>query len=122
MKYWHLLNRYMKNDFVYLQHMLDSASRAISYIQGKNRYDLDRNPMLLSAVVRELEIIGEAANRVSLGFRETHCDIPWFDMINMRHRLIHEYFRVDVDIVWKTIQEDIPPLEKQIKKLLEKAE
>ena len=62
------------------------------------------------ALVKDIEIIGEAAYQVTTDMRDQTCGIPWDDMIGMRHRLVHAYFDIDLDILWKTAQEDLPPL------------
>lgn len=73
--------------------------------------------MLLSAIIRELEIIGEAGNMISEDFKIKHSQIPWKDLIGMRNRLIHAYFDVNLDIVWKTVSEDVPDLLKEFQKI-----
>lgn len=78
---------------------------------------MDGDRKLKHALVRLLEIIGEAANGMSSSIKEEHPDIPWKEMIGMRNRLIHGYFDVDIDTVWQTVSKDIPPL----KSLLENA-
>ena len=72
----------------------------------------------MDAVVRNLEIIGEAAKHVSKTIRERNKDIPWSEMVSMRNKVTHEYFGVDMEILWKTITEDLPELKKKIKKLI----
>jgi len=104
-----------------LKHMLDASQAAIEHLTGKHRADLDTNRTILSAVVRELEIIGEAANSISTSFKKKHPEIPWKQMIAMRNRLIHAYFDVDHDIVWITATDYLPPLIHQLKHLLESA-
>jgi len=108
----------VNKDLVRLRHMLDSAKAALSFIQGKEREDLDRDRLLLSAVVRELEILGEAAGQVSEVLKNRYPDLPWRQMIAMRNRLIHAYFDVDHDVIWKTLQVSLPTLIKQLTILL----
>ena len=74
--------------------------------------------MFFDALVRELEIIGEAANNLSEDFQGEHPDIPWERIIGMRNQLIHGYFTLDLQIVWDTLQKDVPKLKEQIKKLI----
>jgi uncharacterized protein with HEPN domain len=102
-----------------LKHMLDASRAAIEHLSGKKRVDLDTNRTILSAVVRELEIIGEAANSISAAFKKKHPDLPWKQMIAMRNRLIHAYFDVDHDIVWITAIDYLPTLIQQLEQLLE---
>ena len=101
----------MKNDdLIRLRHMLDSAKEAQSYIVGKKRTDLDRHRMLVHSLVRCIEIVGEAATKVSPQCRSEIPSIPWPDIVTMRNRLIHAYFDINLDMVWDTVIDDIPPL------------
>ena len=95
-------------DLVRIQHMLDSKNAILSFIKEKNRESLDTDRLLSSGVLRELEIIGEAAGRVSQQTKDRFSELPWKQMIGMRNRLIHAYFDVDHDVIWKTVKE-IPP-------------
>lgn len=97
-------------DIVRLRHMLDAAQEAVGFVQGRQRVDLDSDRQLVLSLVKEVEIIGEAAYQVSEQTRKEIPDLPWADLIGMRHRLVHAYFDINVDILWKTIQEDLPPL------------
>jgi len=101
-----------------IKHMRDAAKEAYSFTRGKTRKDLDKNRMLVLAVLKDLEILGEAANKVSAETQEEHDNIPWGDIIGMRNRLIHGYFDIDLDIIWKTISEDIPTLLKALEKIV----
>jgi uncharacterized protein with HEPN domain len=100
----------LKDDHVRLQHMLDAAREAVSFSVGRSRADLNVDRMLVLSLVKCLEIIGEAANMVSAVYRDDHPEIPWLDIIGMRHRLIHSYYDVNLDIVWRTVADDLPPL------------
>ena len=97
-------------DRVRIRHMLDAAEEVIGFISGRERADLDSDRMLLFAVVRGIEIIGEAATKVSAGTRDLSPEIPWAAIVTMRHRLVHGYFDVDPDIVWRTATEEVPAL------------
>jgi uncharacterized protein with HEPN domain len=99
--------------------MLDASQAALKHLTGKKRKDLDSNRTILSAVVRELEIIGEAANSIPATFRKKYPEIPWKQMIAMRNRLIHAYFDIDHDIVWITTKDYLPSLIKQLEEVLE---
>jgi uncharacterized protein with HEPN domain len=105
-------------DVVRLQHMRDAASEVIHFCQGRIRTDLDQDRMLVLAVLRDLEIIGEAANRVTSSTRQQFSEIPWDDIVGMRNRLVHGYFDINVDIVWETISHDVPRLLHQIEGVL----
>lgn len=108
----------MKNDLTYLRHVDDSIKNIGIFINGTSHDDFIKNKMMVNAIVRELEIIGEAANNVSFEFREAHPEIPWRDMIDMRNVLIHEYFGVVVETVWETCQKNIPELANSVSKII----
>jgi len=97
-------------DRVRLRHMLDAARDAAAFVHGTARGNLDADRKLVLAVVKSVEIIGEAASQVSSEGQAEHPELPWRDMIAMRHRLIHGYYDINLDIVWNTVQEDVPPL------------
>lgn len=108
----------MKEDRLYLEHILQSVNRIIKYTKGLSEKDFDTDDMAQDAVIRQLEIIGEATKRLSKEFRESTPSIPWKDMAGMRDILIHDYLNVDLNVVWKTVKEYIPPLKSAIEKLL----
>lgn len=105
-------------DTVPLRHMLDHAREAVSMIAGKKRTDLGRERMLELSLVRLIEIIGEAAARVSREGRKRYPSIPWREVIGMRNRLVHGYDSVDLDVLWDTVELDLPPLIAQLEKYL----
>ncbi|MFZ5994799.1 MAG: DUF86 domain-containing protein [Thermodesulfobacteriota bacterium] len=107
-----------RDDIVYVRHILDAARKAIIFTQNRTREALDSDEMLSLSLVRLLEIIGEAANSVSVGFQEKYTQIPWKKMIGLRNRLIHGYFDINLDIVWDTIVEDLPPLVAKLGKII----
>jgi uncharacterized protein with HEPN domain len=98
--------------------MLDAAMEAVSFARGKNRDDLKNDRMLTLSIIKAIEMIGEAASKISKECRETYPGIPWADIIAMRNRLIHVYFDIDLDIVWNTITEDLPSLIDTIEKVI----
>ena len=108
-----------KDDRIRLQHMLDAAQEALSFTRGLTRQDLNTNRMLVLSLVKEIEIIGEAANQISEATREQLPKIPWADIIGMRNRLVHAYFDINLDILWQTVQEDLPSLISALKAVLE---
>ena len=108
-----------ENDEVYLSHIVDAIERIEEYCQGVSRQKFLKNKMVAAAAVRELEIIGEAARNVSREFRKMNPELPWEQMTGTRNRLIHEYFGVDLEIVWQTIIQDLPNLKNLVKHLLE---
>lgn len=93
-----------------LRDMLDHAREAVSLAQGKTRTDLDSDRLLNLALVRLLEIVGEAASRVPEEERARHTEIPWPQIISLRNRLIHGYDSVDFDILWQIVSVDLPSL------------
>lgn len=100
----------MPLDEAYLLDILIAARKAIEFLEGMTWEEFARSELHQSAVMRPLEIIGEAAGRVSKQTQVAQPEIPWEQMIGMRNRLIHEYFRVDLRTVWETVQDDLPPL------------
>ena len=107
-------------DLVRMRHMLDAAREAVSFIAGKNRQDLDGSRMLALSLVKDIEILGEAASKVTEEGKREYPDIPWRDIIAMRNRLIHGYFDIDLNIVWHTVTDELPPIIQQLEKGLEK--
>jgi uncharacterized protein with HEPN domain len=98
--------------------MLDAANEALEFVRGKQRSDLDTDRKLVLSLVKELEIIGEAAGKVSAEIRSQYGAIPWQDISGMRNRLIHAYFDVDLDVVWSTVSKDLPILKADLEKIL----
>lgn len=107
------------HDYVRLQHMLEASQAAVSHLLGKYRDDLDHNRLLLNGVVRELEILGEAASRVSSTIRDQYPFLPWREMIGLRNRLIHAYFDVNNQAVWLVVKESLPLLISQLEQILQ---
>ncbi|MCK4717631.1 MAG: DUF86 domain-containing protein [Thermoplasmata archaeon] len=97
--------------------MLDATREILDFSAGKNRHDLDADRKLNLSLVHLLEIIGEAAAGVSVEFRKNNPRVPWNAVVGMRNRLIHGYYDIDLDIVWKTVEEDIPPLLTDLEKV-----
>ena len=104
---------------VRLRHMLDHAREAIALTQGKTRADLDSDRILNLALVRLLEIVGEAGNRVPKEERALHPEIPWAQIVGLRNRLIHGYDAVDNDILWQILAHDLPTLVTALAAILE---
>jgi len=105
-------------DRLRLQHMLDAAKEAVEFLQGQPRHAFVHNRQLVLALVRCIEVIGEAASQVTKACQDSLPEIPWAQIVAMRHRLIHAYFDVDVDRVWDTVQDDLPPLITQLEAIL----
>ena len=109
-------------DMVSLRQMRDHAHEAMVLIQGRLQEDLESDRTLELSVVRLLEIVGEAASRVSKKMRDDSNRIPWAQVIGLRNRLIHAYDSVDIEIVWEILHRDIPSLIVELDRLLPSAE
>ena len=109
-------------DIVRLRHMLDAAIEITEFIKGCTRNDLDANRMLSRAIVQDVEIIGEAASKVSPETRNQCPGLPWPSIVGMRNRLIHGYFDIDLDRVWDTVVDDLPPLITELRRIIKATE
>lgn len=107
-----------EQDHVRLQHMLDAAEKAFAYSKGKSRRDLENDELLILALVRLLEIVGEAAKNVGEDIKSEYPMVPWKQIAGTRDRLIHGYFNVDLDVVWAILSQDLPPLISSINMIL----
>lgn len=107
-----------KDDKVYVGHMLDMAQKALLIAGGKGRAEFDRDEVLQLALTHLLQVIGEAAARVSAEFKAAHRGIPWEAIVGMRHKVVHDYLSVDHEIVWDTVTGDLGPLVAQLQKLV----
>ena len=111
----------MKDDRIYLQHIRDALSRILSYT-ASGRDAFLANPQAQDAVIRNLEIIGEAVKHLSPELRQQHPDIPWKRIAGMRDEMIHEYFGVDLMIVWNVVEQHLPALRQQVDSMLRQAD
>lgn len=105
-------------DVIRLRHMLDAARKVIEFTKGKNEADFAKDEKLAFAIVRLIEIIGEAAKNISSEVRQQHANIPWKEIAGTRDRLVHGYFDVDLDIVGKIISKDLPDLILKLQKII----
>jgi uncharacterized protein with HEPN domain len=90
--------------------MFDAAREALAFVAQRDRADLDHDRMLVLALMKDIEIIGEAANQISESAWTKLPNIPWSDIIGMRHRMVHAYFEINLDILWQTVRSDLPHL------------
>lgn len=97
------------HDRIRLRHMLEAAAQACRLAESRSRDHLDADPALVLAITKAVEIVGEAARRVSDRTRRELSAFPWTPLIHMRHRLVHDYYRINLDILWQTVVEDLPP-------------
>jgi len=107
------------DDEVRLRHMIDAAQAAIRFIEGRSRSDLESDQLLLFGIVRAIEVVGEAASKLSEATRARAPNIPWPAIVSMRNRLIHGYFD-DADVVWKTATKELPALLSELRTLANK--
>jgi len=109
----------MKKDVnVFLGHILDSIESVEAYTRGLTIEDFFNSEEKQDAVIRRIEIIGEATRNIPLGFRKTHDHIPWKEIAGMRDKLAHDYFGVSLNVAWGVAKNDLPKLKQDIKKLL----
>lgn len=106
-----------RTDSDYLADILDAVRKAREFVAGMSFEEFADDSRTLFAVIRALEIVGEAAKNVSPEHREAHPEVPWRDMAAMRDKLTHGYFGVSSEVIWKTVQEDLPGLEAAVSAL-----
>jgi uncharacterized protein with HEPN domain len=111
----------MKTDqSAFLHHILDAIKKIEKYIRDIDEESFKKNDLIQDGVIRQIEIIGEAAKRLSNEITGQSPNIPWQDITGMRDKLIHDYFGVDIDTVWLAAKKDIPQLKEEIKQIIEK--
>jgi len=110
----------MKRDTsLFIEDILESIKNIESFTKGITEKELSKNIEKQSAIIRQIEIIGEAAKNIPLSIRKKYPDIPWKDIVGMRDVISHGYFKVDLFIVWKVIKEDLPDLKEKIEEVKE---
>lgn len=98
--------------------MLDAIKRIFSYIEGNTKAEFLSNDMMYYAIVKNIEIIGEASYMLTSEFKDSHPKTPWKLITGMRHYMVHGYYQIDKDVVWNVVTSDLVPLEKQIEEYL----
>ena len=109
---------HQKRDRLLLAHILDSISAIKRYTHGVDKTHFLRDDKTQSAVIRQLEVIGEATSHLSTQLKTQHSRVDWVAISGMRNKLIHEYFGVDLDLVWQVVKKDITILEKEVTNIL----
>jgi uncharacterized protein with HEPN domain len=107
-----------EEDVVRVQHMLEFAGKAVKFNRGKQRQDLDSDEVLALATIHLVEMLGEACRNVSPDLQKRYPEVPWELISGTRNRLAHGYIDVDLDIIWTIIHQDLPPLVRQLRKIL----
>jgi len=105
----------MKDDSIYIDHILLSINNILIYTKDISKEDFAKNTLIQDAVIRNFEIIGEATKKISPDFKKVNFEVPWKEMAGMRDKLIHDYIGIDIQVIWDTIQQDLPNLQKIIK-------
>jgi uncharacterized protein with HEPN domain len=108
----------LKDDGVYVGHMLDMSRKAVEAVAGKTRDAYDNDEILRMALTHFIQVIGEAARKVSPEFQSTYPQVLWHQIIGTRHRIVHDYMNVDEDLVWEVVTHDLPELIKSLEKIL----
>ncbi|OGK87802.1 MAG: nucleotidyltransferase [Candidatus Rokubacteria bacterium GWC2_70_16] len=107
----------MRDDRERLRHMLEAMARVDRYA-GRGEEAFRRDELIQTWMVRHIQIIGEAARALPGAFRDRYRHVPWADIVGMRHVIVHEYFGIDLDIVWRVVSVDLPALRQQIEAIL----
>ena len=109
-----------KDPLVFIKHIRDSINEIDSFTKNVSKEKFIEEKLIQNAVIRSIEVIGEAVKNLPKGFRIKYKEIPWSKIAGMRDKIIHHYFGLDLDTIWDIIKEDIPELKKEIKNILEK--
>ena len=107
-----------RNDLAYIDHILDCIRKINKFSKELTFEEFRKNELVQDAIIRNIEIIGEASKKISSQTKKLHFEVPWKEIAGMRDKLIHDYLGVDVKVVWETIKEDIPALKKQIRGII----
>ena len=107
----------MKDDLAFIEHILLCIDKIREYTKNLTAQEFCNNELIQDAVIRNIEIIGEATKKISANLKSQYREIPWKEMSGMRDKLIHDYFGVDVEVVWKSVKEDIPYLKSLIQSI-----
>lgn len=109
-----------KDPQIFLEHIHESIVAIETYAQGMTREDFSKNTAMQDAILRRIEIIGEAVKNLPEDFRNSHAEVPWRKVAGMRDVVVHEYFSIELDLVWGLLQKEVPELKRQIEALVKK--
>lgn len=107
----------MKEDLVFIEHILDSINAIEEFSKNINKEKLESDRLKQSAIVREIEIIGEAVKHISINLKNNHPEVEWKEIAGTRDKMIHHYFGVDLDIVWNIVKINLPELKSKMLKI-----
>ena len=108
----------MRQDDSYLLDMLVAARKAVTFAAGLTFAEFQRSDLHQNAIFKVLEIVGEAASRISAATQAAHPEIPWQEIVGLRNRVVHVYFEIDLGLVWQIVREDVPALITQLEGLV----
>jgi uncharacterized protein with HEPN domain len=108
-----------RDDRIYIKHMIDTANKAIGFVIDFDRKEFDSNELLRLSLTHLLQVIGEAARRISPEFRSIYPTIPWKAIVGMRSKVVHDYLDVDEDVVWSTVKNDLPFIVSELLKIID---
>ncbi len=103
---------------LYLIDIKTSCTRILNYSKNLTKLQFTKNHLLTDAIEKNMEVIGEAGNKIPSEIKKSLPEIPWKDIVSLRNKLIHDYFDIDINVIWETVTNDIPILKKQINKVL----
>jgi len=106
-----------KNDLAYTDHIINCIKKIRKFVKDIDKKEFAKNELIQDAIIRNFEVIGEASKKISHDFKKTYHEIPWKEISGMRDKLIHDYLGVDIEVIWKTIEIDLPILLKELKKI-----
>jgi uncharacterized protein with HEPN domain len=109
-----------KEPKIYIEHIFECIDLIEEYIEGKNKIDFIKSPLIQDAIIRRIEIIGEAIKNLSSEFMKVHPNIPWKEIMGMRDIIVHKYFGIDLELTWEVVIKDIPDLKKKLIKIKER--
>ena len=107
-----------KDDWIYVSHMLDMSRKEVDTVTGKTRDGYNDDEILRMALTHFIQVIGEAARKVSAEFQAAHPQIPWREIVGTRHRIVHGYLNIDEDLVWEIVTHDLPALIRGLEKII----